>query len=299
MRPIPLIINSSSGPDDSADVLSQIESEFAANGMEIAVRQLDDGEEIESVLEDESIRSAESIIIAGGDGTVSAAANAATSAGQTLGILPQGTLNNFAKDLGIPVDIGQAVKVISDAYSRKVDLAEVNGRSFINNSSIGLYPSIVRRRDVQQERLGRGKWFAAFLAAWQVTGISPFYTVRFCIGEKEFVRKTPFVFIGNNGYEMDLYNIGRRATLDGGKLSVYILLHGGRWGVFRLLIKTILGLLKHATEFEAFHTESITISTKTNHILVAMDGEVTSMTSPLEYMIKPRALDVLVPEPED
>lgn len=98
----------------------------------------------------------------GGDGTISTVAIEVSAAGKTLGILPLGTLNNFSKDLGIPQDLNDAVRTIAKGEVHEIDLAECNGRIFINNSSIGLYPKMVVRREQQQQKLGRGKWAAAF-----------------------------------------------------------------------------------------------------------------------------------------
>jgi diacylglycerol kinase family enzyme len=173
----------------------------------------------------------------------------------------------------------------------------VNGHVFINNSSIGLYPHIVRRRE-QRQRLGWGKWRAAAWAAWRFLWVTPLFRVKLRIDGKEFVRKTPFVFVGNNDYEMDLYNIGRRPRLDEGLLSVYLLHGGGRVGLIDLALRTLFGRLKQADDFEDIRTDSFTVETRKRHILVARDGEVSVMTSPLRYRIHPRALRVMAPQPE-
>ncbi len=110
---------------------------------------------------------AEIIVAGGGDGTVSAVASVVCKTDKTLGVLPLGTLNNFSKDLGIPQNIEDAVKIIAGNKVKTIDVGEVNGRIFINNSSIGLYPHIVKRREAQQ-RLGYGKWRSAFWAALKI-----------------------------------------------------------------------------------------------------------------------------------
>jgi len=178
-----------------------------------------------------------------------------------------------------------------------VDVAEVNGKYFINNSSIGLYPRIVRRRE-QQQRLGWGKWWAAAWAAWRFMWISPLLGVKLHVDGKEFVRKTPFVFVGNNDYEMDLYNIGRRPRMDEGLLSVYLLHGSGRVGLIDLVLRTVFGRLKQADDFEDIRTDGLTVETREKKILVARDGEVSVMDSPLEYKIHPKALRVIAPKPE-
>jgi diacylglycerol kinase family enzyme len=164
----------------------------------------------------------------------------------------------------------------------------------VNNSSIGLYPRIVRDRD-RQQRLGRGKWFAALWAAFKAVRFSHFLRVSLLIDGKEIRRKTPFVFIGNNDYEMDIYNIGRRPELDQGKLCVYFLRRGSRWGVILMLLKTLLGNIKQWEDFEEIQTDEITIISRKKRLPVAFDGEVKVMATPLRYKIHPRALTVIVP----
>ena len=125
--------------------------------------------------------------------------------------------------------------------------------------------------------------------------LSPFLKVRIEVDGKSFLRKTPFVFVGNNEYEMDLYNIGRRVALDEGELSVYFLHRGGRWGVVLLLYHTLLGQLRQWKDFEEVNTAEITIQTRRKKLHVALDGEVRTMNTPLVYKTRPAALRVLVP----
>jgi YegS/Rv2252/BmrU family lipid kinase len=295
MPSVEVIINAAGGSFVENDTLPSIEEAFANAGLEVHVHLAHSGEEISDLAEKAASSDSRTIVGGGGDGTIAVIAKAAYSSRKTLGILPLGTLNHFSKDLGIPQDIAGAAAVIAGGSSRQIDLGELNGQIFINNSSIGLYPRIVRHREAQQERLGRGKWYAAFLAAVRALRRSPFYRVRFSLDEQSFVRKVPFVFVGNNPYEMDIYNIGSRQDVDRGVLSVYFLHGGGRWGVLKLLFRTVVSRIKQWRDFEAIETEAITIDTRKKKIMVALDGEVVMMETPLEYRILPRVLEVLVP----
>ena len=105
------------------------------------------------------------MIVGGGDGTISAAASALVGTETKLGILPLGTLNHFARDLEIPTDVDEAARLIAAGKDRRVDVAEMNEQIFINNSAIGLYPLMVRDRDLQQKRLGRSKRLAMVVAS--------------------------------------------------------------------------------------------------------------------------------------
>lgn len=293
---VEVILNASSGVGSTDAVREELYEAFAAAGIDAGITVARSGDSLDNLAK-HTAETADIIVAAGGDGTISAVAAAVHKAGKTLGILPLGTLNNFSKDLSIPQDIAGAVAVIQKGVTRTIDLAEANGRVFINNSSIGLYPRIVRKREKQQ-RLGYGKWRAAAWAALRIFSRGRFVKVRITLDRKTFFRKTPFVFVGNNRYEMDLYNIGRRAALTDGRLSVYFLHRSGRWGVIMLLWHTLTGRVRQWRDFEEVLTESVTIQTRRRRIAVAFDGEVTTLETPLEYKIIPNALKVIVPAEE-
>lgn len=293
--PIEVIINANSGSVVEGDTEFLLAEAFAACGIKANIHLAKDYE-IGSFAKTAAQSDAEIIIAGGGDGTISAVAAEVVRSKKILGVLPLGTLNNFSKDLQIPQDLSEAVRVIADGHTRQVDVGEVNENLFINNSSIGLYPNIVRRR-VKQQRLGRGKWAAALWATLRMFRLSPFLKVRIKIGDRTFLRKTPFVFVGNNEYEMDLYRIGRRVELDGGELWLYFLHRGGRWGVVLLLMRTILGMVKQWKDFEIVKIQETLIQTRRKRLHVAFDGEVRILESPLCYRIHPKALTVTVPKP--
>lgn len=298
MVPIEVIVNAGSGSVLEGETDKTLTERFIAHGVRANVHLAKSGEEIVAVARAAANSRAEIIVAGGGDGTISAVAAEACRADKALGVLPLGTLNNFSKDLNIPQDLKSAIKIIVAGYKQTIDLAQVNERIFINNSSIGLYPRIVRKRE-QQQRLGYSKWRAAAWATLRMFRSSPFLRVRIEVDGKTFERKTPFVFVGNNQYEMELYNIGRRPSLDKGKLSVYFLHRGGRWGVVMLLFHTLTGRVKQWRDFEEVLTDSVTIQTRKRLMQVAFDGEVSVLETPLEYRTLPGALTVIVPKPED
>jgi diacylglycerol kinase family enzyme len=292
---IEVIINAGSGSVEAEETKRRLADLFGENGVAAKIHLAANGFEIIELAERIAKSDTGIIVAAGGDGTISAVAGEVIKAGKTLGVLPLGTLNNFSKDLQIPQEITEAVRVIAAGHVKIIDAGEVNGRIFINNSSIGLYPHIVRHREKQQ-RLGHGKWRSAFWAAFTILRRSPFFAVRLETEKGRRVVKTPFVFVGNNEYEMDFFNIGRRARLDDGKLSVYFLHRSGRKGLFLLALRTLFGRLRQTKDFEEINTESITIETRKKRILVAFDGEVEKLETPLRYKIHPKALRVIVPE---
>jgi diacylglycerol kinase family enzyme len=236
------------------------------------------------------------IVAAGGDGTVSAVAAEVVGTTKTLGVLPVGTLNHFARDLHVPLDLAEAVRVIAEGHIATVDVGEVNGRIFINNSSLGIYPEIVQRRTAEQKRKHIGKWPAFAWAAVQAFRRFPFLDVRIVVAGKKLKRKTAFLFVGNNEYEITGFRIGARSRLNSGMLGLYLTHRVGRWGLVRLAVRALLGHLSQEKDFEAYSVKEALIETRHRRLLVAADGEVMRMESPLHYRSRPRALRVIVPD---
>ena len=233
-------------------------------------------------------------VAAGGDGTVNAVASVVAGTETALGVLPLGTLNHFAKDLGIPLDLAQAVETIVRGEVRRVDVAEVNGRLFVNNSSVGVYPTVVRKREAQQ-RLGKGKWSAFAHAILTVVGRYPLIRVTVEVDGRAITRKTSLVFIGNNEYELNGLRIGKRSRLDAGKLAAY-LPHGvGRWRIVWFALRGLFGRLRDGKDFDVFHAAELSIVVNRPKMTVATDGEVSVLDMPLEYRIRPGGLAVVAP----
>lgn len=294
---VTVILNSGAGSAGDDDIEKTVRSEFERVGCQVTVRRLRSGEELVSTAQG-ATSECDVLVAGGGDGTISAVASVAAQEGKVLGVLPLGTLNHFSKDLGIPQETAGAVDVIAGGNVCPIDIAEVNGRFFINNSSIGLYPRLVLTRE-RQQRLGRGKWWAALWALTRLIRWYPFQNVKLELEGNELRRKTPFVFIGNNVYEMDLYNIGSRLTLDEGKLCIYLLRRSGRAGLFLLIFRTLFGGLRRDKNFEEFRTTKLTVESRKSTMLVAMDGEVAAIETPLKYKIHPGKLQVIVPREKE
>jgi YegS/Rv2252/BmrU family lipid kinase len=291
-----IIINASSGTNDKEDARKRLAEIFADAGVDARISLAQSGDEIVKRAQEAARDDCEVVVAGGGDGTINAVASEVIKTEKLLGVLPLGTLNHFAKDLHIPLDLEAAAQNIIAGHAVNVDVGEVNDRIFLNNSSLGLYPSIVRHREQQQERLGRGKWPAFVWATLNVLRRYPFLDVRLSTDEKNFVRRTPFIFVGNNEYEMESFNVGARACLDAGHLSLYMAHRTGRLGLLRFAFRALFGGLRREKDFDALCTTEIFIKTRHQHLRVATDGEVTMMQTPLHYRVRPAALRVLVPE---
>jgi YegS/Rv2252/BmrU family lipid kinase len=297
LKRIAVIINGGAGAGHDAAAASDLRAKFRAHGCEAEVTLAKSGDDMIAAAR-KAIADGVSVVVAGGgDGTINAVASVMAGSGVDFGVLPLGTLNHFAKDIGIPLELDEAVRNVAEGRRVEVDVGEVNDRVFLNNSSLGLYPDIVRDREKQQHRLGRGKWPAAAWAAVAALRRFPFLDVGVAVDGKQHARRTPFVFIGNNEYIMQGLAIGARERLDAGVLSLYVAQRPGRLGLLRFAWRALWGRLAQERDFDVMLSDKFDIKTRHRRLRVALDGEVTVMATPLRYRIRPAALAVIVPQP--
>ena len=272
-------------------LIERISSELGAQTQVIVTRT---GDELVPLARRAVCEKNSRVAAGGGDGTVNAVAGAVAGTDAALGILPMGTLNHFAKDAGIPLDLEDAVRNFFTGQVVKVDVGEVNGRVFVNNSSIGVYPHIVREREAQQ-RHGHPKWLAFVIAVGAVLRRYSRLRIRLHLSEAEaLARLTPFLFVGNNKYAVAGLEIGRRLSLTSGRLWVCTAPRAARRDLIGMAWRTLRG---HVSEHElnAIEVEEIWVDAATPRISVSTDGEVSLMAAPLHYRIRPAALGVIVP----
>ncbi|MFL5401199.1 MAG: diacylglycerol/lipid kinase family protein [Gemmatimonadales bacterium] len=295
MARIAVVLNASSGQGTAEKVADRLKEIFAAGGREVAVTLARGGPEVNAAMRRAVEDKCDALVAGGGDGTINCGASAVVGRNLPLGVLPLGTLNHFAKDLGIPLDVDEAAKVVLEGIVCQVDVGEVNGRIFLNNSSLGVYPAIVRIRERYRTKV-RGKWIAALWAGLTVLRRNPFMAVRIVVEEKAIVRRTPFVLVANNEYQASGIHAGARESLAHGRLALYVLNAEQRPGLLRLAWQVLTKGAERAKEIELITVEEATVETRRHRLQVATDGEVFALDSPLNYRVRPGALRVFVPE---
>ncbi|MEO5972812.1 MAG: diacylglycerol kinase family protein [Sphingomicrobium sp.] len=240
------------------------------------------------------------LIVGGGDGSISAAAGALAGTGTALGLLPLGTLNHLARDLGIPATLEDSAAVIAAGHRRRIDIAEVNGRTFVNNAAIGLYPLMVLDREVQQHRLGRSKRLAMLVAAVRTLVRFRHHRLALTVNDAERASvDTPLLFVGNNDYSFELPNAGTRAALDDGRLCVMVLRKKGRAGLIAASLRALAGRVRPDDMIRLDHVTRLRVGSHRSHLTLAIDGETVALKPPLDFRIRPAALTVIAPPPED
>jgi diacylglycerol kinase family enzyme len=230
----------------------------------------------------------------GGDGTVNAVAGKLAGADAVLGVLPMGTLNHFAKDVGVPTNLEAAVRNLFTGQVKTVDVGEVNGRVFVNNSGVGFYPHFVREREEEEQR-GHSKRAAFVLALRWI--VRRYFRLRMKarMGQEEALEHvTPFLFVGNNRYQTSGFEMGTRSRLDAGRLWVCTAPRAGRRDIVRDALRTLAGR-ETDEQLNVFEVEEIYVDPGTPRVNVSTDGEVSLMDAPLHFRMRPRALRVIVP----
>lgn len=253
------------------------------------------GHEIRERAEAAITAGARLVIVGGGDGTVSCVAEALAGTDVVLGVLPLGTLNHFARDLGIPADLKRVGALIATNKTRDVDVVEVNGRVFVNNSAMGLYPLMVLDREAQRLRVGRSKRWAMAVAGVHTLFRFSSQRLTLTVNDRQAQVDTPLLFVGNNAYRIQLPDVGRREALDRGELFVLVLRRKSRLGFCVAALRALVGLARTDDVVSLEHVERLRVDSRHSLQALSLDGETVWMKLPLQYRIRKKALKVIAP----
>lgn len=242
---------------------------------------------------------AEVVILMGGDGTVSQATNALAGGDKAIGVLPGGTFNWIAQDLGMPLSMDLAVQALADGRIVPVDAGDMDGRLFLHNVSLGLHTVTVRTRDEYRRKLGVNKAVAAAFALLRTAWHPPLLHGYLESEENaEFIR-APFVFIGMNRFDTESMAFLRRESLDDGRLSVFYAARfsrPARLRIFRMALYTIIKRrMKEVPELSSFWVPSLTLKSRKSRLKVVADGEMVDVETPIHFRVRHRYLRMVVP----
>jgi diacylglycerol kinase family enzyme len=233
-------------------------------------------------------------VAAGGDGTINAVLQGLVNTDATLGVIPAGTFNHFARDLDIPLDEREALDVAINGATKQIDVGRVNDRYFVNNISLGLYPEMVARR----EERGRDypRWKARIYAGFATLRKYPHVTVMLESEHHQEVVRTHMLLVSNNVYDLSRIGIeAPRDTLTEGRLSVYWLPHLPRIALMKFVAHYLAGRVRQAPGFRSFRTLRMRVQSSRPRLHLGIDGEVVTMETPLVITAVPSSLLVRVP----
>lgn len=284
---MPAIINSASGTADVARAV--LEGNPAFDVREVAP------DAIKASLQHAVAAGATRLLVSGGDGTIATAADVLAGTATELAILPGGTLNHFATDLGISADPATALQTATTGVARPVDIGTVNGRVFLNTSSVGAYVHFVKVRETLEKRFGyRIASALAALRAWlQLRKLA----VEVDVDGVRRLYRTPIVFIGVGERELKAPTLGNRVP--DGKRGLHVMVVSGRsrGRVLAIALNAVARGVKTASktpELDSFIVDRCTIRLR-NRTTVAVDGELVKLDTPLEYTLARDALNVVCP----
>jgi diacylglycerol kinase family enzyme len=291
-RAITLINQGGGGAADG--IAATIGDALAAAGVDSQVL-LVEGKDCAARAAEHVKQGAELIIAAGGDGTMGAVAGELAGSKATMAILPLGTLNHLARDLGNPFDHGEAAAAIAAGHCRQIDIAEVNGRAFVNNAAIGLYPLMVVDRDAQRQRLGRSKRLAMLVASIRTMARFHSRRLKLRIDGGEAMVDTPLLFVGNNDYRLAMPGAGQRESLDRGELSVMVMHSKSLPGFLAATGRALLGISRRDDMVRLDGVKRLEVGSARPCLTLAIDGETVALAPPLAFRILPGALNIVVP----
>jgi diacylglycerol kinase family enzyme len=237
----------------------------------------------------------EAVVVAGGDGTIACAAQVLAGCGLPLGVLPLGTMNLLAKDLGLPLDLDAAIAALRNGERRAIDVGEVNGRVFLINSVLGLPARMARHREARRGRMAALDYLRMGFGILRHMGRYPRLTVTGVVdGRAERLRVRTLAIV-NNDYDEAPGRVLSRSRVDGGELTLYVLRTLSAVRVLRLGLGFALGSWRHLPGIERRVVTELTIAAPRRSLRVMNDGEVHLIASPLRYRIRPGALVVIGP----
>jgi diacylglycerol kinase family enzyme len=292
---IEVILNAKSGSQKADEVCDILEKVLADSGRPFQITTAT-GDELCQLAEEKAASDCEILVAGGGDGTICCVAEAAFKSNKTLGVIPLGTFNYFAKNLGIPLDPAEAARVILEGEMMRAPVLDLDGRLILNNASIGIHPAVLSKRRKLYRRWGRNQ-LSAYLSV-ALTGFDPppDLRVRLATDEGEVVRETPLVMVCSNVYQMEAFALAGAECLAEGKFALYVARMAGRATVLRLGLRTFLRRLRPEIDYEVICCSDVTIETlRRKRFRAAVDGELEWLESPLRFRVREKSLRVLVP----
>lgn len=241
----------------------------------------------------------DAVIVGGGDGTISSAAGLFADSGKTLGILPLGTMNLFARSLRIPIEIDKALSALLAAAPVAVDLCSVNDRIFTHHVALGLHPTILRTRESMAYRGRLGKIWASLRAFIRALRRPPTLRVATTIDGAVSHWRTNTLIVSNNSFIEGIGHLPYAENPQGGHLAVYVATTRNRRDLLRLSSAVAMGAWVKNPLLESHITEQVEIALRRRkHVLASVDGELIGLTSPLRIVSRQGALMTLMPEAE-
>ncbi len=291
-----IIFNPQAGTALAMGLTTAVLSEhFERAGIDFVIDD-DDHVELAERLSRALASDAEIVVAAGGDGTVLAVAEALLGSDKILAVLPLGTLNGLARDLGLALDLPGAIAQLDTLEPRAIDVGEVNGQPFLHNVIVGLIPGIAIGRELIRGHQGlrTNLKFIRFMLRRMT------YARRIALALRSDRNATRIemvqtLVVANNSYDQRIGRFMSRHRLDRGTMTAYLIRRLRTRDALRLALEMIVGRWRDDEVMEIEKVRELDVRSKRTHVRVTMDGEVKRLASPLHFRVRPRSLRVLAP----
>jgi diacylglycerol kinase family enzyme len=293
---ITLVLNGKAGTlrgKDPVAIADGIAARFRSHGHKVVIQVRPGREAVEAISRICRERSCDALVVGGGDGTISAAAAAAAESGVAIGVLPLGTMNLFARSLGIPLDLDAAAEALATADRTSVDIGLVNDRYFIHHVTLGLHPRLIRVRERRSYGSRLGKIWASVQAWWIVLRQPRLLSARLTIDGEHLERRTAAILVSNN--PLGDGHLPYADDLRQGRLGAYVAT-ARRWpDLLQLTAQITLGGISETPLLESWKAERLDIEIPHGPATASVDGELTELEMPMRLSVRKRGLTVLRP----
>lgn len=296
-RPLFVAINEGAGAD-TVDMPKMLATLLRDAGHEVVLFEIPKGASLENACKPlvmQALNADGVVVAAGGDGTVNAIAKLCYEHKVTLAVIPLGTFNYFARALGIPTKLEDAVAAIGNSTVREVSAGFVQEHLFLNNASFGLYPKLIKKREAATKRFGRKRIIGAVSAIHSLFERQTYFSIACTVDGTTMHNRTNMVFVGNNSLQLETLGLDVSACAKANRLAAVILTPLTRLQMARLMWRGIVKNLHFENKLQQFCTDDFTVETKRPKLEVVIDGEIITCQSPLAFRVEAKAIRVLAP----
>lgn len=238
---------------------------------------------------------AQVVIAAGGDGTAMAVAGAVVGTSVAFSHLPLGTFNYFARGIGLPEDPFEAARAIATGTAKPIQVGTVNGRVFLNNSSIGIYPEILRERETIYAQYGRRRIMAHWSVAKTFWKFQHPMHLQITADDRDFTCKSPLLFVFRSAYQLRSFGLEGAQSISDDQFAVLIGRGKTRTDLFRTAARLMTQTAQLGRDYDFLTARRLTVMPRARKLLLAFDGERDHATAPLDFKMSDAPLHVIMP----
>ena len=290
-----VIVNMGSGRKAGGDIAARLQQVLQDRAADVDIRRVEEGADLTDMARQAVEEGFDVVVAAGGDGTQAAVASALAGTDVAMAVIPGGTFNYFARDLGSGETVDEALKIFDAPQVRHVHVGDVNGMIFMNNISFGAYPEILKRRESIYRRWGRSRiaaYWSALVALWNLR--HPLHLTVQAEGQEQHFT-TALAFVAKSAYQLETFGLEGAERVREGHLALLIARARKPGPLIRAALRLAFGKTARYADFDLICADEMRIKANPPHEYVAHDGEKTWMDSPFDIRVRRNALKVLVP----